>query len=112
MPQHQGHQKEDELGWHMTGSAREVADILAQFAQEFRNGDVNVWKGQRELHLSPEGKVDVRVEAIADDDGREGFHIKLHWDRTSAAADMHSGANMGIELGGQGPKLGDTSANT
>jgi amphi-Trp domain-containing protein len=107
MPQHPGHQKEEELGWHMTGSAREIGDILAEFAQELRGGDVNVWKGQRELHLSPEGKVSLQVEAIVDEDGREGFHMKLHWTNTSATADMHSGANMGIEVGGQGRKLGD-----
>jgi amphi-Trp domain-containing protein len=108
MPQHPGHQKEDELGWHMTGSTVEIADILMQFAQGLRSGDVNVWKGQRELHLSPEGKLDMRVEAIADEDGREGLHLRLHWDRTSATADMHSGANMGLEVGGEG-KLGSGS---
>ena len=107
MAQHSGHQKEDELGWHMTGSAQEIGDILAEFAQGLRSGDVNVWKGQRELHLSPEGKVSLQVEAIADEDGRQGFHMKLHWTHTSATADMHSGANMGVEVGGQGRKLDD-----
>ncbi len=107
MPHHSGHQKEDELGWYMAGTVREVADVLMEFAQELRNGDVNVWKGQRELHLSPQGKVELRVEAIVDQDGRQGLHMKLHWDATSAAADFHSGANMGVELGGEGRKLGD-----
>jgi amphi-Trp domain-containing protein len=102
MPQHQGHQKEDELGWFMRGSAREVADVLMEFAQELRNGDVNVWKGQRELHLSPEGSIDFRVEAIVDGDGREGLHMRLHWETTSASADLHGGANMGVPLGEQG----------
>jgi amphi-Trp domain-containing protein len=108
MAQHPGHQKEDELGWHMTGSAQEIGDILAEFAQGLRSGDVNVWKGQRELHLSPGGKVDFRVEAVVDEDGRQGFHMKLHWTSTSATADMHSGANMGLEVGSQG-KLGEQS---
>lgn len=101
------HHKEDELGWYMEGSPAEVADILAQFAQELRRGDVNVWKGQRELHLSPEGKVSLRVQAIVDDDGQQGFHMKMHWYDTSAAADLHSGANMGVELGGRGANMGN-----
>lgn len=107
MPQHAGQQKEDELGWFMTGSAQEIADILMEFAQELRRGDVNVWKGQRELHLAPEGKLEFRVEAIVDADGREGLHMKLHWDTTSAAADPHSGANMGVALGGGDRNLAD-----
>lgn len=107
MPQHSGHEKEDELGWYMEGSAVEVADVLMQFAQELRAGDVNVWKGQRELHLMPEGKLSMRVQAVVDQDGGEGLHMALHWETTSATADLHGGANMGIESGGQGPKLGD-----
>lgn len=107
MPHHSGHQKEDELGWYMEGSPTEVADILAEFAQELRRGDVNVWKGQRELHLSPEGKVSFAVQAVVDTDGRQGFHMKMHWYDTSATADAHGGANMGVEVGGRGPKLGD-----
>lgn len=110
MPQHPGHQKEDELGWYMEGSAAEVADVLMEFAQELRSGDVNVWKGQCELHLSPEGRLSLRVEAIVDQDGREGLHMGLHWTATSAAADMHGGANTGLELGGAGPKLGDQTS--
>ena len=107
MPQHPGQQGGDELGWYMEGSVQEVADILMEFAQELRQADVNVWKGQRELHLSPHGKVQFRVEAIADDNGRQGLHLKMHWETTSASADLHSGANMGVQMGGQGQKLGD-----
>lgn len=111
MPQHPGHDKEDELGWYMEGSTTEVADVLMEFAQELRAGDVNVWKGQRELHLSPEGKLSLRVEAMVDEDGRQGLHMGLHWETTSATADMHGGANMGLEIGGDGPKLGDQSSS-
>lgn len=100
MPHHSGHQTEDELGWYMEGGVGEVADILAQFAQELRRGDVNVWKGQRELHLSPEGKISFRVEAVVDTDGRQGLHMKLHWYDTSAAEDIGGGANMGVQKGG------------
>jgi amphi-Trp domain-containing protein len=107
MPQHPGQQKEDELGWYMEGSAEEVAEILMEFAQELRAGDVNVWKGQRELHMAPQGRLSLRVEAIVDQDGQQGLHMGLHWNATSSAADMHGGANMGVELGGGGPKLGD-----
>ena len=109
MPQHAGHQKEDELGWYMQGSSQEVADVLMEFAQELRGGDVNVWKGQRELHMSPEGKLSLRVEAIIDQDGYEGLHMSLHWQATPATADLSGGANMGVEMGGDGPKLGDTN---
>ena len=68
----------DQIGWHMEGSAGEVADILVEFARELRNGDVNVWKGQRELHLNPEGRLTLRVEAKADDQ-REWLDIQLGW---------------------------------
>ncbi len=68
----------DQLGWHMEGSAAEIADILAEFAHELRNGDVNIWKGQRELHLNPEGRLNLRVEAKADDQ-REWLDIQLGW---------------------------------
>ncbi|MDP9311861.1 MAG: amphi-Trp domain-containing protein [Chloroflexota bacterium] len=100
MPQHGGQQAGDELGWYMEGSTVEVADILMEFAQELRNGDVNVWKGQRELHLMPEGRLQLRVDAVSDDDGREGLHLKLHWNTTSAAANLHSGADahMGVPV--------------
>ncbi len=96
-------QQRDELGWYMEGSPTEVADILMQFAQQLRSGDVNIWKGQRELHLMPEGRLQFQVHAVADDDGREGLHMKLHWNLTSGAADLHSGASdyMGTPLGGQ-----------
>lgn len=107
MPHHSGHQKEDELGWYMQGSATEVADILTEFAQELRNGDINVWKGQRELQLAPQSKIEMRVEAIADEDGRQGFHVTMHWYTTSGTADLHSGANMGVDVGGDRPRLGD-----
>ena len=95
MPHQSGHQKEDELGWYMEGGVNEVADILAEFAQELRRGDVNVWKGQRELHLSPEGKISFRVEAVVDTDGQQGLHMKLHWYDTSAADDLSGAANRG-----------------
>ncbi len=69
---------QDQIGWHMEGSAAEVADVLAEFARELRNGDVNVWKGQRELHLNPEGRLSMRVEAKADDQ-REWLDIQVAW---------------------------------
>ncbi|GAC1365937.1 MAG: hypothetical protein NVS4B8_06810 [Herpetosiphon sp.] len=72
----------EKMNWHMEGNAGEVADILMQFAQEFRAGDVNVWKGQRELHLDPMGRINFSVEANVDDDGREGLHMRLHWTAT------------------------------
>ena len=102
MTEHAGHEhaKEDEVAWKMQGSSTEVADVLMEFAQGLRSGDVNVWKGQRELHLSPEGRIRMSVDAIADADGYEGLHIKLHWDTTSATADLHGGANTGLPLGG------------
>ena len=72
------HHDPDHIGWHMEGSAAEIADILSEFAQELRNGDVNIWKGQRELHLNPEGRLRLRVEAKADDE-REWLDIQLAW---------------------------------
>ena len=71
-------QGSEQIGWHMEGSAGEVADILSEFARELRSGDVNVWKGQRELHLNPEGRLTLRVEAKADDQ-REWLDIQLGW---------------------------------
>ncbi len=68
----------DQLSWSMEGSAVEIADILSEFARELRNGDVNVWKGQRELHLNPEGKLSLRVEAKADDQS-EWLDMQLSW---------------------------------
>lgn len=68
----------EQLGWHMEGSAAELADILSEFARELRNGDVNVWKGQRELHLNPEGRLQLEVTARADDQ-REWLDMKLSW---------------------------------
>ena len=63
----------------MTGSVTEVADILAEFAQELRRGDVNVWKGQHSLHLHPESQLALRVEATVDQDGRQNLALRLHW---------------------------------
>jgi amphi-Trp domain-containing protein len=68
----------DQLAWRMDGSAAELADVLSEFAQELRNGTVNVWKGQRELHLNPEGKLTLRVEARADDQ-QEWLDMRLSW---------------------------------
>ncbi len=68
----------DHIGWHMEGSAVEIADVLMEFARELRNGDVNVWKGQRELHLNPEGKLMLRVEAKADEQ-QEWLDMRLSW---------------------------------
>ncbi len=68
----------EQLGWHMEGSAAELADILSEFARELRNGDVNVWKGQRELHLNPEGRLRLEVTAKADDQ-REWLDMQLSW---------------------------------
>lgn len=72
------HQDQDQIGWHMEGSAAEIADILQEFARELRNGDVNVWKGQRELHLNPEGRLTLSVQAKADDQ-REWLDLQLAW---------------------------------
>ncbi len=79
MPKHPGHQQQDELEWHMTGTSAEVADILVEFAEELRRGDVNVWKGQRSLHLNPTSRLDLRVEAIVDKDSGQALHVHLHW---------------------------------
>ncbi len=72
------HHDPDQLSWRMEGSAGEIADILAEFARELRSGAVNVWKGQRELHLNPEGKLSLRVEAKADDQN-EWLDMRLSW---------------------------------
>ncbi len=72
------HHDPDHIACHMEGSVTEIADILAEFAQELRNGDVHVWKGQRELHLNPEGRLSLRVQARADDQ-REGLEMQLSW---------------------------------
>ena len=77
----------DHIAWHMEGSPAEIADILAQFARELRNGDVNIWKGQRELHLNPEGRLRFQVEARADDQ-REWLHMQLAWP-------AHTGGDLG-----------------
>jgi amphi-Trp domain-containing protein len=102
MPQHTGQQPEDELGWYMTGSQTEVADVLSEFAQELRRGDINVWKGQRELHLDPSGTIRLQTEAIVNDDGSEELVMRLRWHTTSASEDLHDGANTGLALGDQG----------
>ncbi len=72
------HHDPDHIGWRMEGSAAEIADILHEFARELRNGDVNIWKGQRELHLNPEGRLTFTVEARADDQ-REWLDMQLAW---------------------------------
>jgi amphi-Trp domain-containing protein len=79
MPTHPGQRQADELAWRMTGSVAEVADILAEFAEELRRGDVNVWKGQRSLHLHPESRLALSVEAAVERDGRQGLYLRLHW---------------------------------
>jgi amphi-Trp domain-containing protein len=63
----------------MTGSVTEVADILAEFAEELRRGDVNVWKGQRSLHLHPESRLALSAEATLDQHGGQGLLLRLHW---------------------------------
>lgn len=75
------------LGWHMTGSAGEVADVLMQFAQELRQGMVSVWKGPREIHLDPTGQISLDVTGTTTDEGREGLQILLYWTTQDAAAD-------------------------
>ncbi len=72
------HHDADQIGWHMEGSTAEIADVLAEFSRELRNGDVNVWKGQRELHLNPEGRLTMNVQARADDQ-REWLDIQIAW---------------------------------
>ncbi|MBA3944635.1 MAG: amphi-Trp domain-containing protein [Herpetosiphonaceae bacterium] len=81
----------DELKWHMEGNAGEIADILMQFAQELRQGDINVWKGQRELHLDPAGRINFSVDAVVDDNGQEGLHMKLHWTSQRGGGDALGG---------------------
>ena len=98
MTQHSGHDKEDQVAWSMQGTPTEVADVLMEFAQGMRGGDVNVWKGQRELHLMPEGRIRMSVDAIADHDGTEGPHIKLHWDTSVGSVDLHGDANTGLPV--------------
>jgi amphi-Trp domain-containing protein len=78
MPTHPGHQEGDELAWRMEGTSQEVSDILAEFARELRSGDVNVWKGQRELHLHPGGRLELRVIA-AELTNREALTLELAW---------------------------------
>lgn len=81
----------DEMKWHMEGDAGAIADILMQFAQELRAGDITVWKGQRELHLDPTGRITFSVDAIADDNGQEGLHMNLHWISQPAGIDALGG---------------------
>ncbi len=82
------HHDPDQIGWRMEGSATEIADILAEFARELRNGDVNVWKGQRELHLNPEGRLTLHVEAKADDQ-KEWLDIQLSWPAHAGGDPLH-----------------------
>ena len=86
MPTHPGQQRTEELAWRMTGSVAEVADILAEFAEELRRGDVNVWKGQRGLHLRLDSRLALSVEAVVDQGGRQGLHLRLHWGKGHADA--------------------------
>ena len=84
-------QDNDQLGWHMTGNAGEVADILTIFAQELKHGDINVWKGQRELHLDPSGRIELRVHATTDDKGQENLRLELSWITHSPAENALGG---------------------
>lgn len=68
-----------ELGWHMSGSADEVADILIQFAEELRGGDVTVWKSNRELHISPSGSINLSVHADNEGPGKADLRIEMSW---------------------------------
>jgi amphi-Trp domain-containing protein len=68
-----------EIGWRMTGSANEVADILVEFAEELRKGDVTVWKGQRELHIDPTGQIHMSVHADSEPSGNADLRIELKW---------------------------------
>jgi amphi-Trp domain-containing protein len=76
----QAHQSE--LGWHMTADAADIADILTEFANELRRGDVVVWKDQRELHIDATGKIQMSVRAD-EKDGGGGLSIDMHWERKS-----------------------------
>lgn len=73
-------QNVSELGWHMTGTAEEVADILVEFAEDLRRGDVTVWKEKRELHIDPSGKIELSVKA--DREGsQDGLSIDMQWNK-------------------------------
>jgi amphi-Trp domain-containing protein len=84
MPTHSGQQQPGELAWRMTGSVPDVADILAEFAEELRRGDVNVWKDQRSLHLHPESQLALSVEASVGQGGRHELRLQLHWGEDAA----------------------------
>jgi amphi-Trp domain-containing protein len=73
-------QQETGLGWHMTAGSREIADILTEFAEEIRRGDVVVWKEKDELHIDPTGKIHMSVQA-GQNGGSEGLMINLHWQK-------------------------------
>jgi amphi-Trp domain-containing protein len=79
MPTHPGQQHQDELTWRMSGSVLEIADILTEFADELRRGDVNVWKGQRNLELHPNHTLELQVDAVTDPTGRQGLQLNLRW---------------------------------
>lgn len=75
----QQHTEQTELAWHMTGSAAEVADILVEFAEELRRGDVVVWKQRRELHIDPTGQIHMSVKAHKTE--QKGLTIDMHWSK-------------------------------
>lgn len=69
---------QNEIAWKMTGNAAEIADILAEFAEEVRRGDVVVWKNQNELHLDARGKMHMAVRG-SHGDSKDGLQIHLTW---------------------------------
>ncbi len=75
-----------ELAWRMTGNAQEVADILIQFAEQLRRGDVTVWKAQRELHINSDGQIELSVRADSTGNGDADLLIELKWDHAQASA--------------------------
>lgn len=88
MPRTTGQQKDTQMGWVTQGSRHDIANILMEFAQELRNGDVNVWNLKRELHLNPEGQLVLHVQAHVDENGREGLQMKLQWNASGEAMDI------------------------
>ncbi len=66
-----------ELAWHMTGNADEVANILTEFADEIRAGDLAIWKDKSEMHLYLAGKIDLSVKSSNGPNGVADVTIEM-----------------------------------
>jgi len=78
-----------ELSWRMTGNAAEIADILTQFAEQLRSGDITVWKAQRELHITSDGPIELAVKADSTAIGDADLRIELKWDHDKETSPRH-----------------------